>query len=298
MTVMVTGASGPVGDVLIRRLLRKDEVRACVRRPEAAEPLRALGAKVALGRLDDADALADVLGGVFTLFHLVGGPNHADDAALFEANHGSTLRAITAAKEANVPRIILVSVPGANPEAVDPFLRAKGLAEEAVITSGLEHAVVRSSHVYGLGGSWFAAVVQGALARPPVAIATALDDAVAPVLDADLAAVLVAADDREGDLAGTWALEGPEVTRAADLTERLVGPDADGVVPLEADRAPGVLAELLGIPVSRVLADHLLRPSRADATDAATAFGVGLTRLDAGLAGTFERVAAAPLSDG
>ena len=294
MTVMVTGASGPVGHALVRRLLGRDEVRACVRRPEAAEPLRDLGAKVALGRLDDADALAEVLGGVFTLFHLVGGPNHADEAGLLEANHGSTLRAIAAAKEANVPRIVLVSVPGASPDASEPFLRAKGLAEEAVTTSGLQHAVVRSSHVYGLGGVWFTAVVQGALLRPPVAIATATTGTVAPVLDDDLARVLVAADDREGELAGTYAVEGPDAIAVGELAERLAGPDAGGAVPLGADRAPGVLAELLGIPVSRGMADLLLAPARADAPDAAAAFGVRLTALTAGLATTFERAAAAP----
>ncbi len=290
---MVTGASGPVGHALVRRLLERDEVRACVRRPESAEPLRALGAKVALGLLDDADSLAEVLGGVFTLFHLVGGPNHADDDALLDANHGSTLRAIAAAKAAGVRRIILVSVPGAGPEASDPFLRAKGLAEEAVSTSGLQHAIIRSSHVYGLGGVWFAAVVQGALARPPLAIATAVGSEVAPVLDVDLAATLVAADDRAGDLGGMWAIEGPDTAGAGDLAERLAGPEAGAAVPLEPGSAPEVLAELLDIPVPPVLADHLLRPARADAPDATSAFGPELTSLDAGLAQTFARASAA-----
>lgn len=295
---MVTGASGPVGHALIRRLTLRDEVRACVRRPEAAGPLRDLGAKVAIGRLDDADALAEVLGGVFTLFHLVGGPNHADGDALLDANHGSTLRAIAAAKEAGVPRIVLVSVPGASPDASDPFLRAKGLAEEAVATCGLEHAIVRSSHVYGLGGLWFTAVVQGALARPPVAVATATTETVAPILDDDLARVLVAADEVEGQLSGTYAAEGPDAITAGDLAERLAGPDAGEAVPLEADRAPGVLAELLGIPVPPAMAVHLLRSARADAPDAAAAFDVGLSALAAGLARTFERAAAAPPFDG
>ena len=34
-----------------------------------------------MGRLDDADALAEVLGGVFTLVHLVDGVDHPDEAA-------------------------------------------------------------------------------------------------------------------------------------------------------------------------------------------------------------------------
>ena len=37
----------------------------------------------------------------------------------------------------------------------------------------------------------------------------------APVAVEDVAAVLAAADDREGDLEGTWALEGPDATTPA-----------------------------------------------------------------------------------
>ena len=137
MAVMVTGASGPVGHALVPLLAQKDEVRAAVRDPEEAEPLRALGAKVTLERLDDADALAEVLAGVFTLVHLVGGPDQPHDHALLDANHGSTVRALAAAREAGVHRFVFVSVPGASAESPVPFLRAKGLAEEAVTTSGL-----------------------------------------------------------------------------------------------------------------------------------------------------------------
>jgi uncharacterized protein YbjT (DUF2867 family) len=114
MTVMVTGASGPLGHALIPRLLERDEVRAAVRRPEAAAPLRAMGAKVTVGRLDDADALAEVLRRVYTVIHLVGGANQPDDDALLAANHGSVVTALAAAREAEVRRFVLVSVPGAS----------------------------------------------------------------------------------------------------------------------------------------------------------------------------------------
>ena len=170
MTVMVTGASGPVGHALVPMLVGKDEVRAVVRRPQAAEPLRAMGAKVAIGRIDDADALAEVFRRVFTVIHLVGGPNQPDEDALWDANHRSVLRAITAAKEAGVRRFVLVSVPDASPEASDPYLRARGFAEEAVTTSGLDHAVVRSTHVVGAGSVWFTSVVAGAAASPPLVL--------------------------------------------------------------------------------------------------------------------------------
>ncbi|HEX6844237.1 MAG TPA: NAD(P)H-binding protein, partial [Actinomycetota bacterium] len=209
MTVMVTGASGVVGRAAVRALIARDEVRVVVRRAETAEPLRALGAKVSVRDLDHPDALAEILPRCHTLVHLVGGPNQPDADEVLRANHGSALLAIEAAKQAGTPRLALVSVPGAAVDATDPFLRAKGLAEEAVANSGLEHAIVRAAHVYGLGGLWFTACVEGALAEPPFAPGSGRQR-LAPVLAEDLGAVLAAIDDHPGPLAGTWALEGPD----------------------------------------------------------------------------------------
>jgi NADH dehydrogenase len=291
MTVLITGASGVIGRALVPRLLGRDEVRACVRRPESAEPLRAMGAKVAIGPFDQPDHLVEILPRVVTLIHLTGGPNQPDEDALFEANHRSTLIALAAAREARVPRFVLVSVPGASPEADDPFLRAKGLAEEAVATSGLEHVILRCAHVYGVGGLWFTAVVQGALADPPLAVG---EGPTAPVWADDVADVLAAAEDRSAGptgLAGTWAIEGPEAVPPVAITRALLGEDAD-VLPIDARVAGTALPALLGIPLAPFAIAQLLRPSRADAPDAAAAFGVRLTALSEGLRSTAERIPA------
>ncbi|MGH2630517.1 MAG: SDR family oxidoreductase [Actinomycetota bacterium] len=277
MTVMVTGASGPIGHALVPLLRRKDEVRVAIRRPGEAEPLRALGAKVTVGRLDDADALAEVLGGVFTLVHLVGGPDHAAEDAMWEANHGSVLRALQAAREAGVRRFVLVSVPGASPEAVDPFLRAKGMAEEAVATSGLQHAVIRSTPVVGAGSLWFAATVAGALEAPPVVWGEG-DRPSAPVAVADLAVVLAAMDDLEGELAGTWALEGPDVTTADGVLALLAGEDARPEH-LGGEAARARLSQLLERDVSSIVVSALTAPARGDARDVASELGLTRTPL-------------------
>lgn len=291
MTVMVTGASGLIGRSLVPLLVRRDEVRACVRRPEAADTLRAMGAKVAVSHLDDADALAELLRGVYSLIHLVGGPDQSDGDTLLAANHGSTLTALAAAREAGVRRFLFVSVPGAHPEADRPFLRAKGLAEEAAGNSGLEHVIIRSTHVYGLGGLWFTAAVEGALASPPFMVGDG-EQKIAPVWADDLAAVLAAADDREGDLAGTWGLEGPDVITPLGLGQRLA-PGGSPPLALTPAQAAERLTSALGVPVSLMATNHFAAPSRADAPDAAAEFGVVLTPLEAGLRLTMERAAAA-----
>ena len=253
-----------------------------------------MGAKVAVGAFDEPDDLIEILPRVVTLIHLVGGPNQPDEEGLFEANHRSTLTALAAAREARVPRFVLVSVPGASPESDDPFLRAKGLAEEAVATSGLEYAIVRCSHVYGLGGLWFTAVVQGALASPPLAIGG--EEAVAPVLADDVARVLVAAEDHPADpvgFGGTWALEGPEAVTPLRLTRLLRAEDVPDPTLLAPETAAEQLESLLGIPLPLFAVADLLRPSRADAPDAAGAFGVTRTGLAEGLGRTLAAVATA-----
>jgi NADH dehydrogenase len=290
MTIMVMGASGLIGHALVPLLRQRDEVRACVRRPEAAEPLRALGAKVAVGPVDDVDSLAEILKRVFTVVHLIGGPNHLTDADVFEANHGSVLLSLAAAREAGVRRFLLVSATGASIDASNAYLRAKGLAEEAVVNSRLEHAIIRSTYAYGLGGLWFAAMVEGATASPPFIVGDG-SQSLAPIFADDLAAVLAAADDREGALEGTWALEGPDAMSAADLVE-LLAPEGAAPVHLAPDEAAIRLSAALGTPVSRTATDLFAMPSRADAPDAGDAFGLARTPLVEGLRATVERAAA------
>jgi NADH dehydrogenase len=290
MTVMVTGASGLIGRILVPLLIRNDEVRACVRRPDAAEALRAMGAKVAVDHLDDVDALAEILKRVFTVIHLVGGPTQVDDDAVLSANHGSVLTALAAAKEAGVSRFVLLSATGASVDASNPYLRAKGLAEEAVANSGLEHAIIRSTHAYGPGGSWLLATVEGATASPPFVIGDGRQS-VAPVFAEDVAAVLAAADDREGRLEGTWAIEGPDVVAMADLVAILAAPGAGPPVALAPAEAV-VRFEALGMGISRTTADLFALLSRADAPDAAAAFGVVRTTLVDGLRATAQQRAA------
>jgi NADH dehydrogenase len=291
MTVLVTGASGLIGRALVPVLVRNDEVRACVRRPEAADALRAAGAKVAVGRFDDADALAEILKRVFTMIHLVGGPSQVDEDAVLAANRGSVVTALAAAREAGVSRFVLLSATGASIGSTNRYLRAKGLAEEAVANSGMDYAIVRSTHAYGWGGAWLAATVEGATASPPFVIGDGRQS-VAPVFADDVAAVLAAADDREGPVEGTWAMEGPDAVAMTDLVGTLAAPGADPPVPLSPTDAVARL-RALGVHLSSTAADLFAMPSRADAPDAAAAFGVTRTTLADGLRAVAQQTAGA-----
>ncbi len=288
---MVTGASGVVGEAVVRALVKRDEVRATVRRSDAAERLRSVGAKVAIREIDAPEHLADILSRCHTLVHLVGGPNQIDDAGVLGANHASTLVALAAAREAGVRRFILPSVPGADPDAGHPYLRAKGLAEEATAASGLEYAIVRATHVYGLGGLWFTAVVQGAIAEPPFAPGDGRQS-IAPLFADDLAALVAHLDDRADSPAGTWGLEGPDVVTWDGLIRRLRG-DRTPIEHAGGAAAAKRLTDLLDIPVLESTATFYAASSRAtDATDASSVFAFTRTPISDGLERTFARAAA------
>ena len=275
---MVTGASGLLGRAIVRALVQRDEVRATVRRAEAGEPLRLLGAKVAVVPVEEPDELIEILPRVHTIVHLVGGVNQPSDEEILSANHGSTLAAVAAAKEAGVRRLILLSVPGASVDHPHPFVRAKGLAEEVVVHSGLEHAVLRSSHAYGLGGLWFTSMVVGAEHGFVVGDGT---QRVAPVLADDVAKVVAAIDDRRDPIEGVWSLAGPEELTADEVFE-IAG---EGGEPAHLDPASAAerLTQLLEIPVSVRATESFAAPSVAEGPDASSSFGVPTTPFEEGL---------------
>src|SRR5687768_2342522 len=242
---MVTGASGLLGRAIVEALAPRDEVRATVRRSEAGEALRLLGAKVAVLPIEEPDELIEILPRVHTIVHLVGGVNQPSDDEIFAANHRSTLAAVAAAKEGGVRRLILLSVPGAAVDHPHPFLRAKGLAEEVVVNSGLEYAVLRSSHAYGLGGLWFASTVIGAEHGFVIGDGT---QRLAPILADDVAKVVAAIDDRRDPIEGVWDLGGPETFTADEVFE--IEGESETPAHLDPASAAERLSALLEIPVS------------------------------------------------
>ena len=281
MPVVVTGASGLVGGALVRALVpRGGEVRVHVRRREAAEPLRSLGAKVAIGDPFDVGTLALVMSDAHTVCHLAGGLDLADEAAYERANLGTTLAALEAAADARVTRFLFLSYPGADPASPNAYLRAKGAAEEAVRASGLEHVIVRATHVYGRGSRWLDAMRRLATGVVATVVGPG-DQRVAPVAVDDVAAVLGAADDRARELRGTFGLGGPDVVTADELVTLLAGRRRR---PLHlSPGAAGRITRALGRPLSPTMLEVLAADSLPDAPAAAEEFGVDPSRLADGL---------------
>ena len=272
MPVVVTGASGFVGRHATAAFARSSpQVRAYVRRSESADALRALGAKVATGASDDVDNLAVVIHGAHTVCHLAGGLYLPDESAYVDANVRSLEAVLAAARVAQAKRILFLSYPGASPDAGNVYLRCKGIAEEMLASSGFEFLVLRATHVFGNGSPWIEAVRRHATSRPSIVVGSGRQR-VAPVSVADVADVLVAADDRRAEVAGRWSVQGPEKLSADEVADLVAGPRRPRLhLPPVAARPA---ASVLGSGLSRTALVVMASDSLADAPDAMAEFGI------------------------
>jgi dihydroflavonol-4-reductase len=111
MTILVTGATGLVGNNLLRLLLaRGDQVRALVREGKDPRPLAGLDVEHALGDVRDAEAVRKAMAGVSAVIHAAGhihlGWSGLDQAR--EINVEGTRNVAAAAREAGA-RLVHVS---------------------------------------------------------------------------------------------------------------------------------------------------------------------------------------------
>ena len=166
MKALVTGASGFLGHVVCAELRERDhEVAALVRRP-GSEPR---GSSAVQGDLVDATALARVVEGVRPdcVIHLAAEiASQRDASKIAEVNVEGSRRLLAACAAGGGPRFVFASTVvtgdagGAQLEEGSPLTvetaygRSKQEGEHVVAGSGLPHAIVRPSHVYGPGG-WY-----------------------------------------------------------------------------------------------------------------------------------------------
>ena len=169
MRVLVTGASGFVGRATCKELAeRGHEVVALVRRPGSEPPgTSAVQGDIAATNeagLNEAvrEAQPDAI------IHLAAEiASQRNQRKILATNVDGTRRLVAAAKGTGAePKIVFCSTvvtgdahgellePGKPLPVETPYGRSKQEGEQVVAGSGLPHAIVRPSHVYGPGG-WF-----------------------------------------------------------------------------------------------------------------------------------------------
>jgi uncharacterized protein YbjT (DUF2867 family) len=262
VAILVTGAGGLVGRAAVAALLEQgvEHVRAVVREPAQAGELRRLGAKVAVMDATDPDGLEAAMTGVFTACSLTGSlwTRPGEDPFTAVARPAGVF--LAAAARAGVRRVVVCSPQGTGPAAGNRHLAAKAEVERMVAASGLEHAVLRSTHVLGPGGRLLA-LLAGAAAPPGSG-----RQRVAPVWVGDVARAIALADDA-AELRATWSLAGPDELGLDELVDALhaagrAAPPASRQLDGDAGRpaADELTPSQLGILAADSLPDPSLPP--------------------------------------
>ncbi len=151
--ILVTGASGYVGNNLVRRLVALGEpVRAMVHSPDkAAARLADVRDRVEIVRGDvmQPETLAAALDGVSAVVHLVAIAIERGDRTYERINTQGTINMVDAAQAAGVRRFINMSQNGADSASPFRFLASKGRAQDYVAASRLDWTALRPSVIWG-----------------------------------------------------------------------------------------------------------------------------------------------------
>lgn len=203
--VLVTGATGRVGRVVVDRLLDAGvPVRALVRRPEAAAALPP-EVEVFTGDLTVPDSLDPAVKGAGAVFLVWTAPRQ-------------TAEAVVERLAAHVRRVVFLSSPHRTPhpffQQPNPMRLLHADIERLLAATGLESTVIRPGMFASNALAWWApAIRNGDVVRWPYGAAES-----APVDDRDIAAVAARTLHEDGHAGGDYVLTGPEsLTQAAQL---------------------------------------------------------------------------------
>jgi NADH dehydrogenase len=220
--LLLTGATGLVGSTLLRRLLAEGtQVRCLVRDPRRLGTQR-VRVQIALGDLTDPPSFRNALRGVDTVVHLAAAIRDQPKGSIEELDGIATWRMVEAAERQGVKRFVFFSALGASTHHRTRLLRAKALAEQAVLAASLDSVVFAPSIVYAPGDPWLTLLERMAL-LPAMPVSGRGEAQFQPIWAEDVADCIVASL-REAPGAGTrrYELAGPETLSHTEIVRTVL----------------------------------------------------------------------------
>ena len=212
--ILVTGASGKFGQLVVEHLLKTyhvpaSQIIATTRKPEGLAGLAKKGVTVRAADFDDAASLGTAFAGAKRA--LIVSTDALDRPGRRLEQH---LGAVAAAKKAGVAHIVYISMPNPSKDSPIGFATDHRGTEEAIAASGLTHTILRNSwYMENLfmslpsalaSGKWYSAAGKGKLSH------TARDD------QARTAAAVLASGTTKNE---TLTVTGPEALSTEETAE-------------------------------------------------------------------------------
>ena len=151
--ILVTGGTGFIGTHLIKALVEGGHKVRILLKPSAISPNfpRGIPVEVAVSSLTDQRGVRAALKDVNQVFHLAGAERKGSKGDLNQVDVEGTSTLLRAAKDTNIDRIYFLSHHGAARASAYPVLKAKAIAENWIINSGIPYTILRTGSVFGPG---------------------------------------------------------------------------------------------------------------------------------------------------
>jgi uncharacterized protein YbjT (DUF2867 family) len=141
--ILVAGGTGMLGGAIVRNLIERGErVRALVRTPSAEETMLEAGVEPVRGDVKDPESLERASRGVSTVISTANSMARGGEDNIETVDLKGNLNLIDAAAKAGAGHFIFVAAQGADPGSPEPFLKAKGVAAQALRDSGMAYTIL------------------------------------------------------------------------------------------------------------------------------------------------------------
>jgi uncharacterized protein YbjT (DUF2867 family) len=222
VTILVVGATGDLGGLIARSLLEQGaRVRILIREGSSYDDLVEAGAEAVPGDLKDAASLGAACAGVETVITTANSMARGGEDTVESVDRKGNLNLVEAAARSGVRRFLFVSALGASASSPDPFMRAKGEAEDALRASDMTWTIFQPNIYMEL---WIPMMVGGpALAGKPVTLIGEGRRRHSMVARQDVAAFVLAALDNRAAEDQTLVIGGPEPLSWRDIIAAFEG---------------------------------------------------------------------------
>jgi uncharacterized protein YbjT (DUF2867 family) len=213
--VVVFGASGTIGRVLLHAVDREHEVVAVSRRPRAAQSERM---HWAVADASDPASVRRVLEGAQVVYYLV----HSLDSPDFEERDRQAAEIVAReAERAGVAQIIYLGGLGDDAPGLSPHLRSRIETGRRLASGGVPVTVLRTAMVIGPGSAAFETIVALVDRLPGMVTPRWVSTPTQPIALVDVVRYLAGLCGLEKAFGASFDAGGPEVMTYREMIERI-----------------------------------------------------------------------------
>lgn len=223
--ILVTGATGFLGRVLIRQLTLSGQTVRTLIRPSSRTPAlpRGVPVEVAVSSLGDVRGLRAAMRGVDVIYHLAGAEHQGTRGNILETDARGTANLAQAAADARIRRFFYVSHLGADRSSYYPVMKMKGVAEEHIRKSGVPYTIFRSALLYGPEDHFTTSLARLAAYYPAMFMPGNGDVTLQPLWVEDLVTCLMWSLEDQRAINQTYEVGGAEYFSYRQILEIIMG---------------------------------------------------------------------------